>query len=80
MHSGFVRSATSLPVITGDAAGNDVSPGFSTSLDNWDDMVECKILRGASLAAVLASMMIPGIDICSAEFHVSGSFSKLYVF
>lgn len=68
-HAGFFGSMPAFAVITFKAAGDNVFPGFATSLHNRNDMVERKALRRAFLAAILAGMTIPRIDVCSAEFR-----------
>ena len=67
-------------VIAFKAAGHDVVPGLCATFDNGNDVIECEIFGRALFPAVLACVVIPGIDVCSAEFYVLEMFSDLYIF
>jgi hypothetical protein len=60
-------------------ASDDVSPCFRSPFDDGDDMIEGQIFRGAFLAAILAGVMIPRINICAAEFDVLQVFPYFYI-
>jgi hypothetical protein len=62
------------------AAGDDVIPGFAAPFHHRHDMVEREIFGGAFFTAVLAGVVIPRINVCSAEFNVLVLSSDLYIF
>ena len=67
-HGRFFGSMSPFAVIAFEAAGDDILPGFASSLDDGNNVVERQAFRGTFLPAILAGMMIPGVDVGSAEF------------
>ena len=67
-------------MIAVEATGYDILPGFRAPLDDGNYMVECKALSRALFPTILAGMMIPGVDIGSAEFRSLKTLSDLYIF
>jgi hypothetical protein len=61
------------------AAGDDVIPGFAAPFHHGYDMIERQIFRGAFCPAVLAGIVIPCINVCSAEFDVLVLSPDLYI-
>jgi hypothetical protein len=78
-HACLCRRAPSLLVVTLKATGNDIFPGLGAAGDDWDDVIECEVFRGAFLAAVLACVMVASINICPAELYVLKTLPDLYV-
>ena len=62
------------------AAGDYVFPGFCPSLDDGDNVVKGEVVGGTLSPAVLARMMIAGINIGAAELYMLDMLSDLYIF
>jgi hypothetical protein len=75
VHAGLFRSAPALLMVALEAACNDIIPCLTPSLDDRNNVIEGQVLGGTPVAAVLASMAIPGVDVGSAEFHLMEAFS-----
>ena len=75
-HTCFSGSSSSLLVVAFETAGYYVAPGLSAAFDYRYDVVERKVLRRATLAAVLASMLIACINIGTTEFYMLISFAN----
>jgi hypothetical protein len=69
-HTGLFRCAPAFSIVAVQAARDDIVPRLAPTPDDRDDMIECKVFRGALGAAVLAGVQIPGIDVGPAEFDV----------
>lgn len=61
-------------------AGDDVFPGFCATFDNGNDVIERQVFSGTLFPAVLAGMVIAGVDVCPAELYVLIMLSDLYIF
>ena len=56
--------------IAANAAGYDVFPIFSAALGDRHNMVESQFRRGEHLAAVLARVIVPGVNVGAREGDV----------
>ena len=78
-HARLFGCGSAFFMITIKAAGDDVVPGFAVTSDDRDDMVKGQILSGTLFPTVLAGMMITGVNVRSAEFHVLKVPAHLYI-
>lgn len=62
------------------AASHNVVPSLSAPFDNWKDVIKRQILGRTFFAAILAGVVISGVDIRPAEFYVLELLSDLYIF
>jgi hypothetical protein len=78
-HARFLGSSPSLFVIAFETAGYNVVPGLPAVFYNRGHVIEGQIFRGALPAAILTSVVIPGIDVGPAEFYMLEVFPDFYV-
>jgi hypothetical protein len=62
-----------------ETAGDNIIPCFAAALDDGFDMVKGQVFRVKFFTAILAGVMIPRIDIGSAELDVLQIFADLYI-
>jgi hypothetical protein len=62
-----------------ETAGDYVFPCFCASLYNGNNMVERQVFSGTLFPAVLAGMVIPGVDVRPAELGTLKVLSDLYI-
>lgn len=67
-------------MIAFNAACDDIVPGFSAAFHYRHDVVKCEVLGSAFLAAILADVVVPRIDICTAKLDVLKAFPDLHIF
>ena len=67
-------------MIAFEATGHNIVPGFSAPFDDRDHVIERQVLRRAFSAAVLADVIIPGVDVRAAELDVLEALANLHVF
>jgi len=70
MHPGFGRRAATLSAVAGDAAADDVLPVFSAALGDRHHVIEGQLAGWKRVTAVLAAVIIAGIDIGAGKRHV----------
>src|SRR5262249_23207863 len=70
VHTGLLRRTASLAAIASDAAGDDVLPVLPAALRGRDDMVQGPGAGRQRLAAILAGVFVPGVDVQARERHV----------
>src|SRR5829696_2327911 len=70
VHPGLGRRASALAPVAGDAAGDDVLPVLAAALGDRQHMVERQITRGELVAAVLALVLVAGVDVGPRERDV----------
>ena len=79
-HSGFLRRAPPLPVVALETARDDIVPGFAAPSDDRNHVIKRQILTGTFFPAVLAGMMIAGVNIRPVEFHALKALMDFYIF
>lgn len=79
MHAGFLRRPPALPMVAVQAARYDVVPGLSSPLDDGNHVVECQVLGAVPLTAILAGIVIPGVDVCPTELHMVETLPHLHI-
>src|SRR3989442_11303468 len=79
MHAGFGRRSASLSAVARDTARDDVFPVFSAALGDRHHMVEGQLRGRVPLAAVLARVVIPRVNVRARERHVVESPLDPYV-
>jgi hypothetical protein len=80
MHACFFGRPPSLLVVARETAGHDVAPAFVSFPDDGNDMIEGEILRRALLPAILAGVVVPGVNIGPAELNVMETLPRFYIF
>lgn len=69
-HTDLMRAPISLFRITRDAGADDIVPSRCATFVSRDDVVQIQILSLETLAAILASVLIPFEDIVPCELHL----------
>ena len=78
-HADLLGHMASFAMIASNAAGHDIFPGFGASFNNGNHVVKGKICCRASISTVLACMVIPRVDVGSAEFNMPIMLPDLYI-
>ena len=78
-HSGFLGAAPAFFVVAVEATCDNVIPSFSSSVDNWNDVIKSQIFGRAFLAAILACVIVTTVNIGSAKLDMLETFSDLYI-
>ena len=69
LHSTLAEELVALPDVAGQAGAHNVLPARLASAGDRDDVVERKLRGGKLLAAVLAAVAVPEIDVAAGELH-----------
>jgi hypothetical protein len=70
VHPCFVRRASALPPVARHAAGDDVFPVLAAAVSNRYDVIEGQLARRQRVAAVLARVIVAGVDVRTRKRHV----------
>src|SRR5688500_13667336 len=69
-HAGLRRRAPALAPVARDAAADDVLPVLAAALGDRHHVIEGELRAGERLSAVLAAVMIAGVDVRARERYV----------
>src|SRR5258708_29308747 len=69
MHAGFTRRAPTFLAIARHAGRDDVLPVLAATLRDRHDVVERQLARRKLVAAVLALVVVPRVDVAPRERH-----------
>jgi hypothetical protein len=78
-HTGFLGRLTTLPVVTFEAAGDDIAPRLASPLHDGNNVVKGQILSRTLLPAILARVVIPRVYVSPAELYMLETFPDLHV-
>src|SRR5438045_2402785 len=79
MHPRLARRTPTLLAIAGHATGDDVLPVLPAALRDRQHMIERQFVRGKPLAAILAAVIVTGVDVRAREGYVVETPLYLYI-